>query len=220
MTSSWRAISVSNSASVALFWVFRLIEMNTVRPRPERCGAGQRHVALDHADCSSTLTRARHGDGDKPMRRASSALVSDPSRCSSSRMRKSLRSSFMAILSANFAAYSAEFKSYKHDTLAAHAARMKHKVERTMNAIAIPFSSPPIPAGRGNRRMARRLSVAGRRRRPRTRAPDPGRTGRLARTQGIGWQPELNTPYVNTDRGPGPAAVSRATWPSRSGSAR
>ncbi len=74
---------------------------------------------------------------------------------------------------------------------------MKHKVERTMNAIALPFQAPDPQAAETAEWREAFLSLVA--------ADGPERArqildelARLARVHGIGWQPDLNTPYVNT----------------------
>ena len=86
----------SNSASAALFWLFRLTLMNTDRPSPSAGACASATYWRMTPPACSAFTRARQGEGLRCTRRASSTLDSEASRCNSSRMRRSVGSIFIS----------------------------------------------------------------------------------------------------------------------------
>ncbi len=79
----------------SLLWVFRQIDIKTVSPKPKALAfASATYFSMTPA-VSSALTRARQGEGERPIFRASSTLVKLPSRCKWSNIRKSVLSKFI-----------------------------------------------------------------------------------------------------------------------------
>src|SRR3990167_9523040 len=150
---------------------------------------------------SSAFTRARQGDGERCTRRASSTLESEPSACSSASMRRSVVSSFMCcnigllwnivlLLTANFRDSASHFLQILLECAPMNAPLPSHLLH-TQDAL-----SDTDPQETAEWRDAFLALVA-------TEGPERARhmlqeLVRVARAQRIGWQPDLNTPYVNT----------------------